>query len=141
MINIQLSDLNRENLYGKVLQATEEICEEYNLNKEFGAISMANQMVIDYLLDSSFDISLEVSMNLDSDTLLYNYTSFMPLFTDLFDNRQVMKDEYHLLSLLADECEFSTDGKQLSLTFHVKPYMQANHILQTHSAQHKPISL
>lgn len=49
MINIPLSDLHKENFYEQTLQVIEDLCEEYQLNNSFGVISMANQVVADYL--------------------------------------------------------------------------------------------
>lgn len=140
MINIQLTEINKDKLYAIVLQTTEEVCEEYHLDNEFGTISMANQMVIDYLNNNFLDYMVNVDLNLDNDSLYYSYSSSIPLFRELSDSHQVIKDEYHLLSLLADENEFSIDGKQLSLTFHVKPHIRPNHILHLQSSLHKTIS-
>lgn len=141
MINIRLSNLNVENLNRKVLQATEDICETYRLNKEFGYISMANQMVVDYLLKRYEDLQIEVNLNLENDELMYIYSSSKSVFCDLFNTKQVMKEEYHIISLLSDEYEFSAEGETLSLTFHVKPYIMTPHVISSEITKQKSITI
>ena len=61
MIEITLSDLNKSSFYEQTLQTIEQICDNYDITNEFGTLSMANQMVFDYLEKSypQFNVDVE----------------------------------------------------------------------------------
>ena len=49
MIEIFLTNLNSSNFYEETLKTIERICDDYAIDSHFGTLSMANQMVCDYL--------------------------------------------------------------------------------------------
>ena len=73
MINIPLSDLHKDNFYEQTLQVLEDLCEEYQLNNSFGVISIANQVVADYLRGVDNDPLLEVNFQINSEDLSIQY--------------------------------------------------------------------
>ena len=74
MIEILLTDLNQSDFYEKTLQTIENVCEDYAIEKEFGTLSMANQMVGDYLTDHLPNFTLDVAFLIDNDEVSFNYT-------------------------------------------------------------------
>ena len=119
MIEILLTDLNQSDFYEKTLQTIENVCEDYAIEKEFGTLSMANQMVGDYLTDHLPNFTLDVAFLIDNDEVSFNYTlqngDFKPLSKEDEDNTALF-----VLKSLTDEISFSTDSETLVSTFHVK---------------------
>ena len=74
MIEISLSELNRSNFYEKTLQTIEQICDDFSIEKDFGSISMANQMICDYLDGMHSDFIADVDFRIDSDELTVQYS-------------------------------------------------------------------
>lgn len=116
MINISLSDLDKSNLYEKILQLLENICDEYSLNDDFGTISMANQQVVDYLLAVHPNFSIDFRCNIDSDKIDFLYDACQSIFKEY-----EQFDENNILHSLSDSLVYEFDYKQLSFTVHVKP--------------------
>ena len=52
MIYINRPDLDKQSLYTTVLQTIEDISDEYALQKDFGTLSMANQEVVEFLMQT-----------------------------------------------------------------------------------------
>lgn len=118
MIQINLTALSKENIYSTVLQTVEDICEDYNLNREFGPISTANQEIVDYILELDQQVSVDVDIFIESTDIAFSYTCSEPVFAHLMDK---YSDE-NILADLSDSLEIASDNKAVNVTFHVKTY-------------------
>lgn len=123
MINIPLTDLTKESIYSASLQTIEDVCYSYQLESQFGVLSMANQVVCDYLCECCEDGVLNMNCHLDSNEVSFIYSCCTSLFSGL-ENYDKNHDE--ILGLLADLVEYNSDFKELILTFHVKPKLYSN---------------
>lgn len=127
MINITLSDLDRNTIYPQTLQAIEDFCEEFHLQNDFGTISTANQEIIDYLSNYFVDYNIEFSLSMEGQNLDLEIFSTESVFQELraYDNAD------KILEKLSDKITISSDNKQLILSFHVKPMLQIQRNLQS----------
>ena len=119
MIEILLTDLNKENFYEETLKSIESICDDYAIEDQFGTLSMANQMVCDYL-ESQSSVSADVSFRLEDNEVLFEYTLQNGDFRAFSNNENEENTGMFVLRRLADEILFSTDYDTLTTTFHVK---------------------
>ena len=119
MIKITHQNLDQTNLYITVLQSVEDVCDEYQLNKEFGVISTACQEVVDYLMEYHPSFMTDMEIFIDNTSLSYNFYCSEPLFDGLLSHYE---DE-NILNDLSDKIEVSSDNKEVSLTFHVKTHI------------------
>lgn len=119
MIEILLTDLNKENFYEETLKKIESICDDYAMDDQFGTLSMANQMVCDYL-ESQSSVLADVSFRLDGDEVLFEYTLQNGDFRAFSNAQNDENTGMFVLSRLVDEITFSTDYDTLTTTFHVK---------------------
>lgn len=118
MIQINLTALSKDNIYSTVLQTVEDICDDYNLNREFGPISTANQEIVDYILGLDEPVSVDLDVFIESTDIAFSYTCSEPVFAHLMDK---YSDE-NILEDLSDGLEIASDNKVVSVTFHVKTY-------------------
>lgn len=118
MIQINLPALSKENIYSTVLQTVEDICDDYNLNREFGPISTANQEIVDYILELDQPVSVDVDIYIESTDIAFSYTCSQPVFANLMEKYT----EVNVLKDLSDGLEIASDNKAVSVTFHVKTY-------------------
>lgn len=130
MIEISLSELNRCNFYEKTLHTLEQICDDFAIEKDFGSISMANQMVCDYLDGLSCDFTADVDFQIDSDELTVQYSLQNGNFNSFASNEDGQNTALFVLQSLADEVSFSTDFDTLISTFHVKTKMSIQRQMQ-----------
>lgn len=130
MIEISLIDLNRSNFYEETLQTIEQICDDYAIDKDFGTISMANQMVCDYLCGLQHDFIAEVDIQIESDELTIQYSLQNGNFNQLASNNDGQNTVMFVLDSLADEVSFSADFDTLISTFHVKTKMHIQRQMQ-----------
>ena len=135
MINVQLSDLNKDNLYNKVLDLLEKLCDQYSLLLDFGTLSMANQLIIDYLSAQESDFSVDFNCFIENDKFSFSYSSGVPIFKQWkeFDTRSV-------LSVLAENIEYQSDYKQISFLVHVKPKKERKRLVNRTIIINQPIS-
>ncbi len=118
MIHINLQNLSKENLYRKVLQAIEHICEENGIGREFGCISTACQEVVEYLLQRTADFSVTLDVYVESGSMDFSFSAEDPIFHAF---EEYGKRE-NILSALADKMSISSDNKAVTLTFLVKTH-------------------
>jgi hypothetical protein len=130
MIEISLSELNRSNFYEKTLQTIEQICDDFAIEKDFGSISMANQMICDYLDAMHSDFSADVDFRIDSDEITVQYSLQNGNFNSFASNEDGQNTALFVLQSLADEISFSTDLDTLISTFHVKTKMSIQRQMQ-----------
>lgn len=130
MIEISLSELNRSNFYEKTLQTIEQICDDFSIEKDFGSISMANQMICDYLDGMNSDFIADVDFRIDSDELTVQYSLQNVNFNAFASNDDGQNTALFVLQSLADEISFSTDFDTLISTFHVKTKMSIQRQMQ-----------
>lgn len=123
MIELSLSELNRSSFYEKTLQMIEQICDDYARKEDFGTLSMANQMVCDYLENTCSDFSADVVFQIESDGVTFQYTLQCGGFQSLAENKDGQNTALYVLQSLADEITFSSDYDTLISTFHVKTNM------------------
>ena len=121
MIYINRPDLDKQSLYTTVLQTIEDISDEYALQKDFGTLSMANQEVVEFLMQTYDQFGVDFSCFIDNDEVGFCFESSEPLFKKLEEGQNGV-----LLSILSDDLEYQTDYKQISFSIHVKP----KHIIQ-----------
>ena len=139
MIEILLTDLNKENFYEETLKKIESICDDYAMNDQFGTLSMANQMVCDYL-ESQSSVLADVSFRLDGDEVLFEYTLQNGDFRAFSNGQNDENTGMFVLSRLADEIIFSTDYDTLTTTFHVKTRISIHRNLQKAEVKNKIFS-
>lgn len=116
MINIYLPDLTKDTMYAKILQTIEDICDTYSMENDFGILSMANQLIVDYLLQKESNFLIDFNCNIDNGEVIFVYDSLYPIF----DNFHQF-DDNNLLECFADKIQYNCDYKQFSLNIHVKP--------------------
>lgn len=134
MIEITLSDLNKTNYYDLTLQTLERICDDYGIMNEFGTLSMANQMVFDYLETHYPQFNADVDFQIDNQEVSMNYTLQSGDFKSLSENSDDQNTALYVLQSLADEVSFSTGFDTLITTFHVK-----TKIIIQRSIQHQEV--
>lgn len=139
MIEILLTDLNKENFYEETLKKIESICDDYAMDDQFGTLSMANQMVCDYL-ESQSSVLADVSFRLDGDEVLFEYTLQNGDFRAFSNGQNDENTGMFVLSRLADEIIFSTDYDTLTTTFHVKTRISVHRNLQKAEVNNKIFS-
>ncbi|MBQ3732660.1 MAG: hypothetical protein II859_01730 [Bacteroidales bacterium] len=139
MIEILLTDLNKENFYEETLKKIESICDDYAMDDQFGTLSMANQMVCDYL-ESQSSVMADVSFRLDGDEVLFEYTLQNGNFRAFSNGQNDENTGMFVLSRLADEIIFSTDYDTLTTTFHVKTRISVHRNLQKAEVKNKIFS-
>ena len=139
MIEILLTDLNKENFYEETLKKIESICDDYAMDDQFGPLSMANQMVCDYL-ESQSSVLADVSFRLDGDEVLFEYTLQNGDFRAFSNGQNDENTGMFVLSRLADEIIFSTDYDTLTTTFHVKTRISVHRNLQKAEVKNKIFS-
>lgn len=139
MIEILLTDLNKENFYEETLKKIESICDDYAMDDQFGTLSMANQMVCDYL-ESQSSVMADVSFRLDGDEVLFEYTLQNGDFRAFSIGQNDENTGMFVLSRLADEIIFSTDYDTLTTTFHVKTRISVHRNLQKAEVKNKIFS-
>lgn len=123
MIELSLSELNRSSFYENTLQMIEQICDDYAMKEDFGTLSMANQMVCDYLENTYSDFSADVVFQIESDGVTFQYTLQSGGFQSLAESKDGQNTALYVLQSLADEITFSSDYDTLVSTFHVKTNM------------------
>lgn len=121
MNEIILRHLGKEDFYVKSLQELEIICNDYDINNHFGTLSMFNQIVCDYLLDTCKDFSCDLEIHIDNNEISFTYVVSNCNFNNLSSNSD---DQFNtslfVLERLSDELTFTPDNKTLTSTFHVK---------------------
>ena len=130
MIEITLSDLNNSSFYEQTLQTIEQICDDYEITKDFGTLSMANQMVFDYLEKSHPQFNVDVEFQIESNEVSMNYCLQSGNFKSLSENPDNQNTALFVLQSLADDVSFSTDFDSLITTFHVKTKIKVQRTLQ-----------
>ena len=130
MIEITLSDLNKSSFYEQTLQTIEQICDDYEITNEFGTLSMANQMVFDYLEKSHPQFNVDVEFQIESNEVSMNYCLQSGNFKSLSENPDNQNTALFVLQSLADEVSFSTSFDTLITTFHVKTKISVKRSLQ-----------
>ncbi len=130
MIEISLSELNRSNFYEKTLQTIEQICEDFAIEKDFGSISMSNQMICDYLDSMQSDFNADVYFQIESDGITVQYSLQNGNFNSFASNEDGQNTALFVLQSLADEISFSPDFVTLISTFHVKTKMSIQRHVQ-----------
>lgn len=129
MIEILLTDLNKENFYEETLKTIESICDDYAIGEQFGTLSMANQMVCDYL-ESQSTVSADVAFRVESDEVSFEYSLQNGDFRTFSQTENEANTGMFVLNRLADEIMFSTDYDTLTTTFHVKTRIMVHRTAQ-----------
>ena len=130
MIEITLSDLNNSSFYEQTLRTIEQICDDYEITNDFGTLSMANQMVFDYLEKSYPQFTADVDIQIESNEVSMNYSLKSGDFKSLSKDSDNQNTALFVLESLADEISFSTDFDTLITTFHVKTKIRVQRTLQ-----------
>lgn len=139
MIEILLTDLNKENFYEETLKTIESICDDYAIGEQFGTLSMANQMVCDYL-ESQSSVSADVAFRVDSDEVSFEYSLQNGDFRTFSQTEDEANTGMFVLNRLADEIMFSTDYDTLTTTFHVKTRIMVHRASQKVEVKNKIFS-
>lgn len=120
MIEIFLTDLNKSNFYEETLKTIERICDDYGIDQHFGTLSMANQMVCDFLENTQESFTVDFYCQIESDGVTFQYAMQNGTFQQLSQNADGANTALFVLQSLADEVSFSTGYDTLITTFHVK---------------------
>lgn len=123
MIEVSLTELNRSNFYEQTLRMIEQICDDYARNDDFGVLSMANQMVCDYLENTCPNFTADVTCQVESDGVTFQYVLQNGDFQQLKEIQNGENTALFVLQSLSDEVSFSSDCDTLVTTFHVKTNM------------------
>lgn len=129
MIEILLTDLSKENFYEETLKTIESICDDYAIGEQFGTLSMANQMVCDYL-ESQSSVSADVAFRVESNEVSFEYSLQNGDFRTFSQTENEANTGMFVLNRLADEIMFSTDYDTLTTTFHVKTRIMVHRTAQ-----------
>lgn len=119
MIEILLTNLSKSDFYEETLKTIEQICDEYAIGEHFGTLSMANQMVCDYL-ESQPRFDVDVAFRIENDGVSFHYILQNGVFRHFSESESQDNTGFFVLKTLADEVSFSTDFDTLTTTFHVK---------------------
>ena len=130
MIEITLSELNKSSFYEQTLQTIEQICDDYEIANDFGTLSMANQMVYDYLEMNHPQFNVDVDFQIESNEVSINYNLQSGDFKSLSEDCNNQNTALFVLQSLADEVSFSTGFDTLITTFHVKTKITVQRTLQ-----------
>lgn len=139
MIEILLTDLNKENFYEETLKTIESICDDYAIGEQFGTLSMANQMVCDYL-ESQSTVSADVAFRVESNEVSFEYSLQNGDFRTFSQTEDEVNTGMFVLNRLADEIMFSTDYDTLTTTFHVKTRIMVHRTAQKVEVKNKIFS-
>ena len=139
MIEILLADLNKENFYEETLKTIECICDDYSIGEQFGTLSMANQMVCDYL-ESQSSVLADVSFRVENNEVSFEYSLQNGDFRTFSQTENEANIGLFVLNRLADEIMFSTDYDTLTTTFHVKTRIMVHRTAQKVEIKNKIFS-
>ncbi len=139
MIEIILTELNQENFYEETLKTIERLCDDYAIEEQFGTLSMANQMVCDYL-ESQSSVSADVAFRVDNDEVSFEYSLHNGDFRAFSQTDDEANTGMFVLNRLADEILFSTDYDTLTTTFHVKTRITVHRNMQRVGVKNKIFS-
>ena len=139
MIEILLADLNKENFYEETLKTIECICDDYSIGEQFGTLSMANQMVCDYL-ESQSSVLADVSFRVENNEVSFEYSLQNGDFRTFSQTENEANIGMFVLNRLADEIMFSTDYDTLTTTFHVKTRIMVHRTAQKVEIKNKIFS-
>lgn len=137
MIEILLPDLSKENFYEETLKTIECICDDYGIVEHFGTLSMANQMICDYL-EPKPSLSADVTFRIDNDEVSFEYLLRNGDFSSFAGDADENNTNMFVLKRLVDELSFSSDYDSLTTIFHVKTKMKVQRNLQ-HATIHSRI--
>lgn len=141
MISIIVKDLDKRTLYPQVLRISEYVCEEFQLSKYFGIISMANQSVVDYILECAEEILLEIQININVSKICVFFISKTPIFDHILANLSSNSLYHHDFTYLSNNFKIKSDNKEIMYTFHVKPHIKTERYLPVEVLQHNQISI
>ena len=139
MLEILLADLNKENFYEETLKTIECICDDYSIGEQFGTLSMANQMVCDYL-ESQSSVLADVSFRVENNEVSFEYSLQNGDFRTFSQTENEANIGLFVLNRLADEIMFSTDYDTLTTTFHVKTRIMVHRTAQKVEIKNKIFS-
>ena len=139
MIEILLADSNKENFYEETLKTIECICDDYSIGEQFGTLSMANQMVCDYL-ESQSSVLADVSFRVENNEVSFEYSLQNGDFRTFSQTENEANIGLFVLNRLADEIMFSTDYDTLTTTFHVKTRIMVHRTAQKVEIKNKIFS-
>lgn len=128
MIEILLTNLTKTDFYEETLRTIEKICDDYGISLQFGTLSMANQMVCDYL-ESLPQFDVDVAIQVENDHVAFHYTMQNGDFGQFSQNKEENTGLF-VLNTLADEISFTSDLETLTTTFHVKTKMKIQREIQ-----------
>lgn len=134
MIEIFLTDLNKSNFYEETLKTIERICDDYGIDQHFGTLSMANQMVCDFL-ETKPNFSIDVAFQIENDEVTFNYLLQGDDFRAFSENQNQENTGLFVLGTLADEVTFSTGFDLLTTTFHVKTKFSIQRTVRHHEVK------
>ena len=124
-----MTNLTKTDFYEETLKTIEKICDDYAITQHFGTLSMANQMVCDYL-ESQPRFTVDVAFRVENDGVSFHYTLQNGDFSPLSQSSPQDNSSLFVLNSLADDVSFSTDYETLTTTFHVKTRMVIQRDLQ-----------
>lgn len=121
MNEIIIKQLVKEDFYVRTLHELEVMCNDYDINNHFGTLSMFNQIICDYLLDTGKDFSCDLEIHIENNEVSFTYIVSNSNFNKLSSNSEdPFNTSLFVLERLSDELIFSPDNKSLTSTFHVK---------------------
>lgn len=121
MIYFELNDLNKENIYRKTLSMIEYLCDKYSFTEQRGVIEMANQSIIEHLMNNKDDFSVDLNAHLENNSLVFSYLSEQPVFK-FIEEIETDLNEDNLWGILIENLDLSSDYKSFTIDFYVKPH-------------------
>lgn len=137
MVGIVLKNLDKDSLYTQVLRVSEYLCEEFHISKSFGIISQANQSVVDYVLGTTEDFDLEMQIYVEGNKISISFISPTPIFDHILEELKLNSPYHHDFTLLANNFAIKSNNKEVTYSFHVKPFIKTERYLPVGILQHK----
>lgn len=124
MYTIELNNLQREDLQRESLKMIEHICEEFDLQNDFGTLSLSIHEFIDQLLLFSLEKETETSIHFllskKEMDIRIQHSENVSAVKHIIETKKSDSNSVYTMLHLADNIKFD-DDQTVTLSFHVKP--------------------
>lgn len=122
MYSIELEQLDKTNVLSKVLGTIESFSEEYGLHDHFGTISFTMTTLMTKLFENSSDYQrADVVFNIETDGVAVDIHAAQDCQTLAAALDSDESADFFAIRKLADQLECSADGRDITVSFDVKP--------------------
>ena len=129
MFNFELNDLHADNLQSETLRMLENISEEFQLENDFGVISMTMHELISQILILSVDKNFESTLNFFVDagelSVQIHHSESLTSLKNIFESVDINHNTSpFIIAQLSDQIEFNNEDQDITVSFHVKPNLK-----------------